>query len=49
MRHVAWVILMGMLVGLSMRAPNAVSQEQDTPVLKQLLDLLLQRGQIDRE
>ena len=49
MRHVTWVILMGMLVGLSMRAPNAVSQEKDKPVLEQLLDLLLQRGQIDRE
>jgi phosphate-selective porin OprO and OprP len=48
-RHVTWVILMGMLVGLSMRAPNAVSQEKDKPVLEQLLDLLLQRGQIDRE
>jgi len=39
-----------MLVGLSMSAQNAFGQEvKDKPVLEQLLDLLLQRGQIDRE
>jgi phosphate-selective porin OprO/OprP len=37
-----------MLVGLSLRAPQAVGQEQDKPVLEHLLALLLQRGQIDR-
>src|SRR5262249_47808458 len=40
----------GMLVGLSMNVPNASGQRvQDKPVFEQLLDLLLQRGQIDRE
>jgi hypothetical protein len=38
-----------MLVGLGMSAPHAVGQEKDKPVLEQLLDLLLQRGQINRE
>jgi phosphate-selective porin OprO and OprP len=39
-----------MLVGLSMNAPHASGQGvKDKPVLEQLLDLLLQRGQIDRE
>jgi hypothetical protein len=32
-----------------MSAPNAVGQEKDKPVLEQLLDLLLQRGQINQE
>jgi phosphate-selective porin OprO and OprP len=38
-----------MLVGLGMSAPHAVGQEKDKPVLEQLLDLLLQRGQINQE
>jgi len=49
MRHFIRLVLIGMLVGLSMSATHAVGQEQDTPVLEQLLDLLLQRGQITRE
>jgi len=48
-RHFTRFVLVGMLVGLSMSAPNAVGQEKDKPVLEQLLDLLLQRGQINRE
>jgi len=32
-----------------MSAPNAVGQEKDKPVLEQLLDLLLQHGQINQE
>jgi phosphate-selective porin OprO and OprP len=48
-RHFTRFVLMGMLVGLSMSAPNAVGQEKDKPVLEQLLDLLLQRGQINQE
>ena len=50
MRHFTQLVLVGMLVGLSMSAQNAFGQEvKDKPVLEQLLDLLLQRGQIDRE
>ena len=48
-RHFTRFVLVGILVGLSMSAPNAVGQEKDKPVLEQLLDLLLQRGQINRE
>jgi phosphate-selective porin OprO and OprP len=48
-RHFTRFVLVGMLVGLGMSAPNAVGQEKDKPVLEQLLDLLLQRGQINRE
>ena len=50
MRHFTWVVLVGMLGGLSLSALHAFGQEaKDKPVLEQLLDLLLQRGQIDRE
>src|SRR5215471_11186257 len=39
-----------MLVGLSMCALNAFGQEaKDKSAIEQLLDLLLQRGQIDQE
>jgi phosphate-selective porin OprO/OprP len=38
-----------MLVGLHMSALHAVGQEKDKPALEQLLDLLLQRGQINQE
>src|SRR5262249_28724579 len=50
MRHVTWVVLVGMLVGLCMCALNAFGQEaKDKSAIEQLLDLLLQRGQIDQE
>ena len=50
MRHVTWVVLVGMLVGLSLCALNAFGQEaKDKSAIEQLLDLLLQRGQIDQE
>jgi phosphate-selective porin OprO and OprP len=48
-RHFTRFVLVGMLVGLGMSAPTAVGQEKDKPVLEQLLDLLLQHGQINRE
>src|SRR5215471_17743095 len=49
-RHFTRVILVGTLVGLSMGALNAFGQEtKDKSAIEQLLDLLLQRGQIDQE
>src|SRR5215471_3910545 len=49
-RHFTRVILVGMLVGLSMCTLNAFGQEaKEKSALEQLLDLLLQRGQIDQE
>lgn len=50
MRHLVRFVLVGTLVGLSMGPLSALGQEvKDKPVLEQLLDLLLQRGQIDAE
>ena len=50
MRHLVRFVLVGTLVGLSMGPLNAFGQEvKDKPVLEQLLDLLLQREQIDAE
>ena len=50
MRHFTRVILVGTLVGLSMCTLNAFGQEaKDKSAIEQLLDLLLQRGQIDQE
>src|SRR5262245_29349877 len=50
MRHLVQLVLVGILVGLSMGPLSAFGQEvKDKPVLEQLLDLLLQRQQIDAE
>jgi len=50
MRHIIRVVLVSMLVGLSISGLNAFGQEaKDKSALEQLLDLLLQRGQIDQE
>ena len=50
MRHLLRFVLVGMLVGLGMGVLSAFGQEiTEQSVLEQLLDLLLQRGQIDRE
>src|SRR5215475_7006178 len=49
MRHFTRFVLMGMLVGLSTSAMHAFGQEakeKEAPVIEQLLDLLLHRGQI---
>jgi len=49
-RHGMPLVLVALMVGLSLGPLSAFGQEvKDKPVLEQVLDLLLQRGQIDTE
>jgi hypothetical protein len=49
-RYSMQLVLVALMVGLSLGPLSAFGQEvKDKPVIEQLLDLLLQRGQIDTE
>jgi hypothetical protein len=50
MKHGVRLVWVALVVGLSLGPLSAFGQEtKDKPVLEQILDLMLQRGQIDQQ